>query len=219
MPRTVGDGSPSNLRRYVRKKRSSAEKSRYVLKERQAANDWACIPQSRRVIDEPDLVKREVEQPFRTRRSAHIRDLHQDYDQEDYYYEPDYEPDDEYEPDDIPRRSRSVPARRYRPADILNLRAITAAVVVILAAVICGMAAESRFGVLSALITGLASSAAAVAGWLATVSPVTLAGGAVIILIGAWMIAKAVRLKRTYYDEPAPRRRVLVSKETLDRYF
>lgn len=222
MPRTVGDGSRSNVRRYVRKKRSSADKpkSRYVLKEQQAANDWACIPQPRRGLDEPELSEeQETRQAFRTRRSERIRDPRQEYDHGDYYDEPDYEPDEDYEPDYEPRRARSAAARRYRPADILSLRTIAATVVIILAAAICGMAAESRFGVLSALIAGVVSSAAAIAGWFAPLSLTTLIGGAVVILVGAWMIAKAVRLNRTYYGEPAPRRRVMVSKETLDRYF
>lgn len=223
MPRTVGDGGRRNVRRYVYKKRSSAgkSKSRYVLQQRRAASDWACIPQSRRGFAEPDWREEQAAaQAPEARRTGRGGAAHRAYDADDYgdyYYDADELPADDYEPEDESRLSRTARAR-CRP-DILSPGTMVFSALIMFVAVIAGMVAEGSFGVLSALVTGVVSSVTAVTGWVARVSTVTLVGSVAVTLAGVWMIAKAVRLQRTYHDEPGPRRRVLVSKETLDRYF
>ncbi|MHB8184170.1 MAG: hypothetical protein ACYDDN_10550 [Candidatus Desulforudaceae bacterium] len=217
MPGTT-DGGSRTSRRYVRKKLSSADASnkRYVLEEQQAVNQWACVPKSRRridILDEPEPRAAE------TRGSRRVREVRHDHDHGDYY-EPDIDPDDDYETD-VPRRRRAQ-LMRFSLVDLMgvvNFRPLVTPILVIIAAIAAGMAVESQLGLLGPAVIALTATVTAITGWFGQAGLTTLVGGGAVLLTALWMAAKALRLNAVHYDAPPARRRTMVSKETLDRYF
>ncbi|RJX21510.1 MAG: hypothetical protein C4575_03640 [Desulforudis sp.] len=216
MPGTTEGGSRNTSRRYVRKKLSSADASnaRYVLEERQAVNEWACVPKSRRRIDILDEPEPRVSE---TKRSRCVREMRQDYDHGDYY-ESDIDPDDDYEADVPRRRARLLRFSWWDLVGAINFRPLVTPVLVILAAIAAGMAVESQFGLIGPVVVALTATATALIEWFGQANLTTLVGGGAVLLIALWMAAKAMRLNGSRYEAPT-RRRTMVSKETLDRYF